>query len=94
MNDFLQTALQQRAKYALLFGLFITLQTAGAELPFATTIVEVDEVYHLACPASPKYYQKDPIQTTKVNVLGAINMLVVAKSARHISSALHKGFKS
>lgn len=41
--------------------------------------VEVDEIYNLACPASPKYYQKDPIQTTKVNVLGAINMLGLAK---------------
>jgi len=41
--------------------------------------VEVDEIYNLACPASPVYYQKDPIQTTKVNVLGAINMLGMAK---------------
>ena len=43
MNDFLQTALQQIARYVLLFGLFIALPTGGAELPFATTIVEVDE---------------------------------------------------
>jgi len=41
--------------------------------------LEVDEIYNLACPASPIYYQKDPIQTTKVNVLGAINMLGMAK---------------
>ena len=41
--------------------------------------LEVDEIYNLACPASPIYYQKDPIQTTKVNVLGAINMLGLAK---------------
>jgi UDP-glucuronate decarboxylase len=41
--------------------------------------LEVDEIYNLACPASPVYYQKDPIQTTKVNVLGAINMLGLAK---------------
>ncbi|MFC1692280.1 UDP-glucuronic acid decarboxylase family protein [Candidatus Latescibacterota bacterium] len=41
--------------------------------------IEVDEIYNLACPASPVYYQKDPIQTTKVNVLGAINMLGMAK---------------
>lgn len=41
--------------------------------------IEVDEIYNMACPASPIYYQKDPIQTTKVNVLGAINMLGMAK---------------
>jgi len=41
--------------------------------------LEVDEIYNLACPASPIYYQKDPIQTTKVNVLGSINMLGLAK---------------
>ena len=37
--------------------------------------LEVDEIFNLACPASPIYYQKDPIQTTKVNVIGSINML-------------------
>ena len=37
--------------------------------------VEVDEIYNLACPASPIHYQNDPVQTTKVNVHGAINML-------------------
>lgn len=41
--------------------------------------LEVDEIYNLACPASPVYYQHDPIQTTKVNVIGAINMLGLAK---------------
>ncbi|KRT65358.1 MAG: NAD-dependent epimerase/dehydratase, dTDP-glucose 4,6-dehydratase [Candidatus Dadabacteria bacterium CSP1-2] len=41
--------------------------------------VEVDEVYNLACPASPIHYQFDPVQTTKVNVLGSINMLGLAK---------------
>jgi UDP-glucuronate decarboxylase len=41
--------------------------------------VEVDEIYHLACPASPVYYQKDPVQTTKTSVLGSINMLGLAK---------------
>lgn len=41
--------------------------------------VEVDEIYNLACPASPVYYQKDPVQTTKVNVSGSINMLGLAK---------------
>ncbi|MDR0865165.1 MAG: SDR family oxidoreductase [Candidatus Symbiothrix sp.] len=41
--------------------------------------VEVDEIYNLACPASPVHYQHDPIQTTKVSVSGAINMLGLAK---------------
>jgi len=41
--------------------------------------VEVDEIYNLACPASPIHYQWDPIQTTKTNVYGAINMLGLAK---------------
>ena len=41
--------------------------------------VEVDEIYNLACPASPIHYQYDPVQTTKTNVIGAINMLDLAK---------------
>lgn len=41
--------------------------------------VEVDEIYNLACPASPIHYQNDPVQTTKVNVHGCINMLGLAK---------------
>ncbi|HBN25905.1 MAG TPA: NAD-dependent dehydratase [Desulfobacteraceae bacterium] len=41
--------------------------------------IEVDEIYNLACPASPIHYQSDPVQTTKVNVHGAINMLGLAK---------------
>ena len=41
--------------------------------------LEVDEIYNLACPASPIHYQRDPIQTTKTSVLGAINMLGLAK---------------
>lgn len=41
--------------------------------------VEVDEIYNLACPASPIHYQFDPVQTTKVSVIGAINMLGLAK---------------
>ena len=41
--------------------------------------VEVDQVYNLACPASPIHYQNDPVQTTKVNVHGSINMLGLAK---------------
>ena len=41
--------------------------------------VEVDEIYNLACPASPIHYQSNPVQTTKVNVHGSINMLGLAK---------------
>jgi UDP-glucuronate decarboxylase len=41
--------------------------------------VEVDEIYNLACPASPVHYQFDPVQTTKASVIGAINMLGLAK---------------
>jgi UDP-glucuronate decarboxylase len=41
--------------------------------------VEVDQIYNLACPASPVHYQHDPVQTTKTNVHGAINMLGLAK---------------
>lgn len=41
--------------------------------------VEVDEIYNLACPASPIHYQFDPVQTTKTSVLGSINMLGLAK---------------
>jgi len=44
--------------------------------------VEVDEIYNLACPASPIHYQKDPVQTTKVNVHGAINVLGLAKRVK------------
>ena len=40
--------------------------------------VEVDEIYNLACPASPIHYQHDPIQTAKTSVMGAINMLGLA----------------
>jgi len=42
-------------------------------------VVEVDEIYNLACPASPVHYQYDPVQTTKTSVHGAINMLGLAK---------------
>ena len=41
--------------------------------------VEVDEIYNLACPASPVHYQFDPVQTTKTSIMGAINMLGLAK---------------
>jgi UDP-glucuronate decarboxylase len=41
--------------------------------------VEVDEIYNLACPASPVHYQRDPVQTTKTSIIGAYNMLGLAK---------------
>src|SRR6266849_3030703 len=44
--------------------------------------VEVDQIYNLACPASPIHYQHDPVQTTKTSVHGAINMLGLAKRLR------------
>jgi UDP-glucuronate decarboxylase len=44
--------------------------------------VEVDEIYNLACPASPIHYQRDPVQTTKTSVVGAINMLGLAKRVK------------
>jgi UDP-glucuronate decarboxylase len=44
--------------------------------------VEVDEIYNLACPASPIHYQHDPVQTTKTSVHGAINMLGLAKRVK------------
>jgi UDP-glucuronate decarboxylase len=44
--------------------------------------VEVDQIYNLACPASPIHYQRDPVQTTKTSVMGAINLLGLAKRLR------------
>ena len=44
--------------------------------------VEVDEIYNLACPASPIHYQFDPVQTTKTSVIGALNMLGLAKRVK------------
>ncbi|MEI8083193.1 MAG: UDP-glucuronic acid decarboxylase family protein [Actinomycetes bacterium] len=44
--------------------------------------VEVDQIYNLACPASPVHYQRDPVQTTKVSVMGSINMLGLAKRTK------------
>ena len=49
--------------------------------------VEVDEIYNLACPASPVHYQHDPVQTTKTSVHGAINMLGLAKRLRRADPA-------
>jgi len=44
--------------------------------------IEVDEIYNLACPASPKQYQEDPVKTVRSNVLGAINLLDLARHCR------------
>ncbi len=44
--------------------------------------VEIDEIYNLACPASPVHYQFDPVQTTKTSVVGAVNMLGLAKRTK------------
>src|SRR6201989_2914845 len=44
--------------------------------------VEVDQIYHLACPASPIFYQRDPVQTTKTSVMGSINLLGLAKRTK------------
>jgi UDP-glucuronate decarboxylase len=49
------------------------------DIAFPLPGIEVDEIYNLACPASPPHYQHDPVQTTKTSVLGAINMLELAK---------------
>ncbi len=45
-------------------------------------LLEVDMIYHLACPASPVYYQMNPVKTTKTNVMGTINMLGLAKRVK------------
>ena len=45
-------------------------------------LLEIDEIYNLACPASPPYYQFDPVATTRTSVLGAINMLDIAKKSK------------
>lgn len=45
-------------------------------------LLEVDEIYNLACPASPPYYQFDPVATTRTSVLGAINMLDIASKCK------------
>src|ERR1700751_382143 len=55
--------------------------------------VEVDQIYNLACPASPIHYQRDPVQTTKTSVHGAINMLGLAKrlKARILQASTSEG---
>jgi UDP-glucuronate decarboxylase len=57
--------------------------------------VEVDEIYNLACPASPIHYQHDPVQTTKTSVHGAINMLGLAKrlKAKHLPGLHQRGVR-
>lgn len=45
--------------------------------------VEVDDIFNLACPASPVHYQRDPVQTTRTSVLGAINVLDLARRVKH-----------
>ena len=49
--------------------------------------IEVDQIYNMACPASPVHYQHDPVQTTKTSVHGAINMLGLAKRTRAKNSS-------
>ena len=53
--------------------------------------VEVDEIYSLACPASPIHYQFDPAQTTKTSVIGAINMLGLVKRLKAINQLADAG---
>ncbi len=45
-------------------------------------LLEVDQIYNLACPASPVYYQYNPVKTIKTSVMGAINMLGMAKRVK------------
>ncbi|MEI9851653.1 MAG: UDP-glucuronic acid decarboxylase family protein [Sphingomonas sp.] len=67
----------QRANIAhLLSNPYFEVQRHDVTFPL---YVEVDEIYNLACPASPVHYQHDPVQTTKTSVHGAINMLGLAK---------------
>ena len=49
--------------------------------------MDVDQIYNLACPASPIHYQYNPVKTVKSNVMGAINMLVLAKRVRRARAA-------
>lgn len=56
--------------------------------------LEVDEIYNLACPASPIHYQYDPVQTTKTSIHGAINMLGLLPSGPEQKSSRHPPVKS
>lgn len=59
-------------------GIFDRLEVIRHDINFPL-YVEVDQIYNLACPASPKYYQRDPVQTLKTSVQGSINLLGLAK---------------
>ncbi|KAK1736352.1 UDP-glucuronate decarboxylase [Skeletonema marinoi] len=48
-------------------------------------LLEVDQIYHLACPASPPHYQYNPVKTIKTSTMGTINMLGLAKRVKHVS---------
>ena len=54
-------------------------------------LLEVDQIYNLACPASPVFYQYNPVKTVKTSVMGAINMLGLAKRVRPHSSGFDIG---
>ena len=58
-----------------------------------TLNMEVDEIYNLACPASPVHYQLDPVQTTRTNVLGAINMLELARRRQDPAGVDQRGLR-
>lgn len=73
--DNFYTGNQQNIRYLLKFDTFKLLnQDIAAPLD-----LEIDEIYNLACPASPTHYQKNPVETIKTSVLGAINMLDLAQ---------------
>jgi len=67
---------QKRNVHHLMDNKYFEIIRHDVTMPF---FVEVDEIYNLACPASPIHYQHDPVQTTKTSVHGAINMLGLAK---------------
>ena len=69
------------AGISLTFSTIATSNCCGTTSP-SHSIVEVDEIYNLACPASPIHYQFDPVQTTKTSVMGVINMLGIAKRVK------------
>ena len=49
-------------------------------------MLEVDQIYHLACPASPVHYQYNPVKTIKTNVMGTLNVLLAARERLHLSA--------
>ncbi len=76
--DNFYTGTRQNVAHLLAHPLFV-LMRHDVTFPL---YVEVDQIYNLACPASPIHYQRDPVQTTKTSVHGAINMLGLAKRLR------------